>query len=282
MSGPDGTSAAALTAACDGEVAVRRSRSTILVAIVLILSGGLLLAQNLNLLGPLQLPVGSYILGGLGLLFLLVFLTAPADDWWAAIPGCVLLGVGTATYLDTLPIPVEWGGSAVLFSIGLPFLLIYLVKRGSFWWALIPGGIMTALAVIAILSLRVPGEVVGALVLWLIALAFWIVYGVNRRNWWAIIPAGTMTVIGLMPLLSLNDVPAQFIGGAFFVGLSAVFGLIYLLNRRDPQMFWPVYPAAVLFAVGIGVAVFGQNWWPLVLVALGVFLLVRALLPRSR
>lgn len=258
-----------------------RSRSTILVAVVLILSGGLLLMQNLGLFGPLQLPVGSYILGGLGLLFLLVFLTAPADNWWAAIPGCVLLGVGAVTYLDTLPIQDEWLGSAVLFSIGLPFLLIYLIKRGSFWWALIPGGIMTALAVITILTLRVRGEIIGALVLWLIALAFWIVYGVDRRNWWAIIPAGTMTVIGLMPLLSLGDMPAQFIGGAFFVGLSAVFGLIYLLNRRDPQMFWPVYPAAVLFAIGIGVAVVGQNWWPLVLVALGVFLLVRAVLPRS-
>lgn len=261
---------------------MRRSRSTILVAIVLILAGGVLLAQNLGLLGPLQLPIESYILGGLGLLFLLVFLTAPAENWWAAIPGCVLLGVGMATYLDTRPIQNEWGGSAVLFSIGLPFLLIYLVKRGSFWWALIPGGIMTALAVITILALRVRGEVVGTLVLWLIALAFWIVYAANRRDWWAIIPAGTMTVLGLMPLLSLSDVSAQFIGGVFFVGLSAVFGLIYLVNRRDPQMFWPVYPAGVLFAIGIGLLVFGQNWWPLVLVALGVFLLIRAVLPRSR
>lgn len=257
-----------------------RSRWTILVAIVLILSGGLLLAQNLNLFGPLQLPIASFILGGLGLLFLLVFLTAPADDWWAAIPGCVLLGVGTVVYLDTLRIQSEWGGGLVLFSVGLPFLLIYLVKRGSFWWALIPGGILTVLAMITILSLGVPGEVVGTLVLWLIALAFWIVYWVNRRNWWAIIPAGTLTVVGLMPLLSFSDLPGQFIGGVFFVGLSAVFGLIYLLNRRDPRMFWPVYPAAVLFAVGIGVAVFGQNWWPLVLVAFGLFLLARALVVR--
>jgi hypothetical protein len=61
-----------------------------------------------------------------------------------------------------------------------------------------------------------------------------------------------------------------------------VFGLIYLLNRRDPQMLWPLYPAVVLLAIGVGVAVFGQNWWPLVLVALGLFLLVRAVLPRSK
>jgi len=59
-----------------------------------------------------------------------------------------------------------------------------------------------------------------------------------------------------------------------------VFGLSYLLNLRDPQMLWAVYPAGVLLAIGAGVMAFGQNWWPVVLIALGVVLLARALLPR--
>jgi hypothetical protein len=83
-----------------------------------------------------------------------------------------------------------------------------------------------------------------------------------------------------MPLLAVSRVLPQFIGGLFFVGLAAVFGLIYLLNLRDPQMFWAVYPAGVLLAIGVGVMAFGQNWWPVVLIALGVLLLARALLPR--
>jgi hypothetical protein len=86
--------------------------------------------------------------------------------------------------------------------------------------------------------------------------------------------------VGLMPLLSSSRVPGTFVGGIFFVGLAAVFGLVYLLNARDPQMFWAVYPAGVLLAVGIGVMAFGQNWWPLVLVALGVVFLIRAVLRR--
>jgi len=122
--------------------------------------------------------------------------------------------------------------------------------------------------------------VIGTFVLWAIALPFWVVYLINRKNWWAIIPAGTLTVIGLMPLAALGNLPGQVIAGIFFFGLAAVFGLIYLLNLRDPQMLWAVYPAGVLLAIGVGVIAFGQNWWPVVLIALGVVLLARALLPR--
>jgi hypothetical protein len=261
---------------------MQRSRWAVLWAVVLILGGGLLLAQNLNLLGQFQAPIWTFLLGGLGLLFLLDFLTAPGRDWWALIPGCVLLGVAATIYVGDRDVRGEWVGSLMLFSIGLPFLLIYLVKRGTFWWALIPGGVMMVIAIIPILTLGVPGEVVGTFVMWVIALAFWIVYLADRQSWWAIIPAGVMTVVGLMPLLTLGRVPGPFIGGIFFIGLAAVFGVIYLLHSRDPEMFWAVYPAVVLFAVGIGIIAFGQNWWPIILIALGVVLLARATLPHPK
>jgi len=169
----------------------------------------------------------------------------------------------------------------MLFSIALPFLLIYVIKRGTFWWALIPGGVLAVIAVIPILTLGVPGEVIGTFVLWAIGIPFIVVYLANRKNWWALIPGGVMFVIGLMPLLALRELPGQFIGGIFFVGLAAVFSLIYLINLKDPEMHWAIYPAAVLLAVGIGVMAFGQNWWPLVLVGLGAVLLIRAVWPRK-
>jgi len=259
---------------------MQRSRWAILWAVVLILGGGLLLAQNFKLLGKFEAPIWTFIFGGVGVLFLLDFITAPSRDWWALIPGCVLLGVAATIMLAEREVKGEWVGSVMLFSIALPFLLIYLVKRGDFWWALIPGGIMLFVAIIPILTLYVRGEAIGTFVLWAIALPFWVIYLIDRKNWWAIIPAGTLTVIGLMPLAALGNLPGQVIAGVFFFGLAAVFGLIYLLNLRDPQMLWAVYPAGVLLAIGIGVMAFGQNWWPVVLIALGVLLLARAFLPR--
>jgi len=251
-------------------------------AVVLILGGGFLLAQNLHLIGQqFQPSIWTVLLGGLGLLFLLDAIITLGEDWWAFIPGCVLLGVAATIWLGQQDIKGEWIGSLMLFSIALPFLLIYVVKRGTFWWALIPGGILTVIAVIPILALGAPGEVIGTFVMWVIAIAFFIVYLANRRNWWALIPGGVMFVVGLMPLLALSRWPGPFIGGIFFVGLAAVFGLIYLLNLREPEMRWAIYPAAVLLAVGIGVMAFGQNWWPLVLIALGAVLLIRAVWPRK-
>ena len=169
---------------------MQRSRWAILWAVVLILGGGLLLAQNFKLLGQFEAPIWTFIFGGVGVLFLLDFITAPSQDWWALIPGCVLLGVAATIMLAEREVKGEWVGSVMLFSIALPFLLIYLVKRGDFWWALIPGGIMLFIAIIPILTLGVRGEAIGTFVLWAIALPFWVVYLINRRNWWAIIPAG--------------------------------------------------------------------------------------------
>ena len=261
---------------------MQRSRWAILWAVVLILGGGFLLAQNLGLLGPqFQPSIWTILLGSLGLLFLLDALTTRGQDWWALIPGCVLLGAAATLWLGQQHINGEWIGSLMLFSIALPFLLIYVIKRGTFWWALIPGGVLAVIAVIPILTLGVPGEVIGTFVLWAIGIPFIVVYLANRKNWWALIPGGVMFVIGLMPLLALRELPGQFIGGIFFVGLAAVFSLIYLINLKDPEMHWAIYPAAVLLAVGIGVMAFGQNWWPLVLVGLGAVLLIRAVWPRK-
>ena len=261
---------------------MQRSRWTILWAVMLILGGGFLLAQNFNLISQqFQPSIWTVLLGGLGLLFLLDAVTTLGQDWWALIPGCVLIGVAATIWLGEREIKGEWIGSLMLFSIALPFLMIYAIKRGSFWWALIPGGVLSAVGVIPILTLGVRGEAIGAFVMWVIALGFLIVYLANRKNWWALIPSGVMFVIGIMPLLAMTQLPGQFIGGVFFVGLAAVFGLIYLVNLKDVDMRWAIYPAGVLLAVGVGVMAFGQNWWPLVLIGLGAALLIRSAWPRK-
>lgn len=261
-----------------------RSRWSIIWAAVLILGGAFLLAQNLGVLGELDAPLWSVLLVALGALFLLNFITDPAQ-WWSLIPGCILLGMGLVVYLGVRgDVAGELMGSLVLFSVGLPFLLIFVLQyaRGQkeFWWALIPGGILVFVGLAVLLTARLPGEAIASVIMLGIALPFWGIFLANRReNWWALIPGGILLVVGAVPLVTLATQSPNVIGGAFFLGLAAVFGLMYVLNLGGQGSQWTAYPALGLLAIGISVAAFGQYWWPVILILGGVLLLVRALRP---
>lgn len=114
---------------------------------LLILGGVLFLLQNLfsfqygNLFWAL-------VMGLAGLFFLTIFFSNRAN-WWALIPGFVLLGVGLSISLDTIApsLSSTLSGPIVLGSIGASFLVIYLLNR-EFWWAIIPSGVLLTLAIV--------------------------------------------------------------------------------------------------------------------------------------
>jgi hypothetical protein len=88
--------------------------------------------------------VALYVLGAIALPFLVVFARNRAN-WWALIPAYVLLCVGAMvvlieqSLLGDLLIPAY-----VMFAIALPFFVVYL-RNTTHWWALIPGGVTSAI-----------------------------------------------------------------------------------------------------------------------------------------
>jgi hypothetical protein len=91
---------------------------------------------------------GSIILGGIGLSFALVYLTA-RQNWWAIIPSGVLFTLaiiaGLEEYFPGL-------GTAGLFflGLGLTFALVALVPspQGELRWAWIPGGVLILIGLV--------------------------------------------------------------------------------------------------------------------------------------
>jgi hypothetical protein len=174
--------------------------SRILWGSLLILAGLMFLLQNLGVFRFGDLFWGVlFILGGGA--FLTIFLQDRAQ-WWAIIPGFTLLGIGVIIGLTVLApgFMAIIGGSIVLGSIGLAFLIIFLLDREK-WWALIPAGTMLTLTVVAAISQAVPGMETGGIFFLGLGLTFGVVALLPTsagRMSWAWIPAGILALMGLL------------------------------------------------------------------------------------
>ena len=168
--------------------------------VVLIVAGVLFLLQNLfgvQLGGIFWSAI--FVLGGL--FFLSIYFTERAN-WWAIIPGFTLVGIGLNVGLGAIFPAVEniLGGAIVLGSIGLSFLVIYLLNR-DFWWALIPAGVLLTLTVIIPLESFLTEFGFISLFFLGMALTFAVVALIpspEGKMKWAWIPAAILGVMGII------------------------------------------------------------------------------------
>jgi hypothetical protein len=122
--------------------------------------------------------VTFFVLPAIALPFLVIFVRDRAQ-WWALIPAYVLLVVAVMIGLtESGLLDDELVASYVLFTIAIPFFVVYARNRSQ-WWFLIPGGI---LAIVGLSFLIAEGavEYIGALVLVLIGV--WMLVRVFTRR----------------------------------------------------------------------------------------------------
>lgn len=210
-----------------------QSRWTIMWGLVLVLIGVLLLGQQLGWFGPIQLSFAVFLFGIPGLMFLLMYFS-DRRQWWALIPGCILLGLTGVVFNEANRFASSLlSGSIFLFSVALPFWLIYLLKR--WWWAIIPAGVVTVLAMMPVLSDRVPGETLGGIFFIGLALVFALVRLATRSDpnmvwaWW---PAGILAILGVITLLLGNATIAQY---AWPIALIVLGGWLLTRNFTRPK-----------------------------------------------
>lgn len=194
------------------------------VGALLVTLGILFLMQNFGLFTDVANLIWLVLFGAGGLAFLYVF-ASNQEQWWAVIPGFILLGLSMLVgFEDRLG---AWGGALFLGSISLAFWIIYIVRR-DFWWAVIPGGVLGTLTVVAALGENLEGMVTGGVFFLGLALTFALVYLLpveEGRQRWAAIPALILGSIGLLLVLSLGGI----INYIWAIGLILVG--VYLLTR---------------------------------------------------
>jgi hypothetical protein len=205
--------------------------SRVLWGALLILGGILYLLQNLNILhvGDLFWAIVLLLIGA----FFLVTFINDRVNWWALIPGIILVVLGLLVVLNLiLPFTNFWTGPLFLAGIGLAFWAVYLNNR-AFWWAIIPGGVLFTLALVAGLSGSVPGMETGGIFFLGLGVTFGLLAilptgeGPQTRSLrWAFIPAIVMVIMGLLIAASsvslINYIwPALLIlGGIYLVYLT--------------------------------------------------------------
>ncbi len=188
---------------------MKRSYLPLAFGALLVIAGVLLLLQNFAILtfGWDLIWALLFALGGVA--FVAVFLN-DREQWWAIIPGFTLLGLGGLIGLAAI-LPESagaWGGTFFLSAISLAFWVIYAIRREN-WWAVIPGGVLLTLAVVAGLAEAFGGIATGGLFFLGLAATFGLVYLLptpEGRMKWALIPAGILGAMGVFIILAATSV----------------------------------------------------------------------------
>jgi hypothetical protein len=249
------------------------------------ITGGIALTMALANTTIDEAYIGAPVLLGIGLPFLVAFLRDRRQNWWALIPMWVFFVLVVVTLIVDF-VAGEVIGALVLFSIGLPFLVVYFMDR-SRWWALIPGGICCALSVIPLLAIGTNDNIIGAFVLLAVALPFFVVYFRRSQHWWAFIPAGILATLALVVLLSdITDASPRgvaWINSLTYLGAAITFGALWL-RRASAPTDWAKYPAVGLAAAAVLALAFAsqpQYLFSILLIAAGVVVLYYTLKPKQ-
>jgi hypothetical protein len=224
--------------------------------------------------------VASPLFFGLLIPFAAAYFMDRTRNWWALIPGGVMLFLALTTLLvDT--VDGEWVGAMFLLLIGLVFLAVYFNNRIR-TWALLVAYIFGVLSIAPMLASF--GDVAayfGTVFLLAVALPFFILYFRSADNWWAIIPAGIMTVLAVLATLGISGVLNSATGGGYgfaflLAGLAATFAVLWFRHNKA----WAKIVAivlGVLAAFSIFFVSYYELYWPVVLILGGGYLFYIAL-----
>ncbi len=181
---------------------MKRTETALFWGVLLIIGGVLFLLQNLFFARHGVEFIMAVLFGAGGCAFIYLFLQNRAR-WWAVIPGFALLGLGTLMIAEqVLPgkLGSMVGGPIFLGALGLSFWIIYLNKR-EHWWAIIPGGVLLTLALVAFVDAAFPEVDTGSIFFLGLGATFALLYVVptaEGRISWAIYPAAVMLILGLV------------------------------------------------------------------------------------
>lgn len=202
---------------------------------LLILAGILFFLQQLLDWRGEEVIVGMLFgLGGLAFLFVLA---TNRQNWWAAFPAMALLGISALILTDTFAREFnnDFGGSIFLGSLAISFIIVFILNP-SFWWAIIPAGALSTLALVASIQGNT-GTLPGAVFFLGLAFTFGVLglMPVGRKDKWPWIPAGILAVLSFALMFGAEGLVAEIGKYVFPVALLGVGGYLIFRSARKVE-----------------------------------------------
>ena len=247
--------------------------------------GGLAITIGFAVSGYDNPAMASPLFFGLLIPFGAAYLLDRSKNWWALIPGGVMLFLALVTLLVD-NVGGEWVGSLFLFLIALSFFVVYVNNRTR-QWALLVAYILFVLSIAPAMA-SFGGDVpayFGSIFLFAVALPFFVVYFREEKNWWAIIPAGVLTVLALIAGAAIagwiqNESEGGYANAVLMGGLAATFAVVWLRHAKP----WAKIVTIVLAALAIASVFFAsytEIFWPVAIILAGAYLLFTAMRPKA-
>jgi hypothetical protein len=198
---------------------MRRFDAGALIGLILVAGGALMLLQTFSVISFAWEGLLGFFFAAGGAAFLWVF-ARDRQQWWALIPGFVLLSLGLLIGLEAVSprLAGVWGGPLFLGGISAAFWAVYATRR-EFWWAVIPGGVMLTLAVVAGVTQAFPGLGGGGLFFLGLGATFGLLSLLRTpegRLKWASIPAVVLLIFGAVIAASEAEI-LRYVGPAVLV-----------------------------------------------------------------
>ena len=146
--------------------------------------------------------------------------------------------------------------------------------------------VLFVLAFMPLLAMSARPELAGIVVLFAVALPFFVVYFRSpERKWWALIPpglpasAGLVAAIVLFPGLPTPGAYDGILNAVMYLGIAVTFAVIGLRHHRRWALLFAIL--AAVMAVANGFLSGFQQYWPVLLVLAGFYLLYNAVRTKS-
>jgi hypothetical protein len=148
----------------------------------------------------------------------------------------------------------------------------------------LPGVILIAVGVtlFAVQLLHLDGDVIVLVIGLVFAIAF-----AGTRRYGLLIPAGILSGLGLGIVLEDSGVQGEPVALGLGLGFLAIYGADLLTSgARAPGRWWPLIPGAIITVIAGASGTFGdegaraiERGWPILLIAVGAWLLLRRRVP---